>query len=43
MKRWHAKSEDFETKFKELNLSDEIGATSLFANIGKNFCFYLIP
>lgn len=34
MKRWHAKSEDFETKFKELNLSDEIGATSLFANIG---------
>lgn len=34
MKRWHAKSEDFETKFKELNLTDEIGATSLFANIG---------
>lgn len=34
MKRWHAKSEDFETEFKELNLTDEIGATSLFANIG---------
>lgn len=34
MKRWYAKSEDFETEFKELNLTDEIGATSLFANIG---------
>ena len=34
LKRWHAKEEDFETVFKTLELMEEIGATSLFANIG---------
>ena len=34
MKRWYAKPEDFETETKELKLTKEIGATSLFANIG---------
>ncbi|MBR1373224.1 DNA cytosine methyltransferase [bacterium] len=31
---WHAQEEDFETEFKTLELTEEIGATSLFANIG---------
>ncbi len=31
---WRAKEEDFETEFKTLALTEEIGATSLFANIG---------
>lgn len=34
MKRWHAKEEDFEAEFKTLELTEEVGATSLFANIG---------
>lgn len=34
LKRWHAKEEDFENNFKVLNLHKEMGATSLFANIG---------
>lgn len=34
MKRWHAMEDDFETEFKKLELTEEMGATSLFANIG---------
>ena len=34
MKRWYAKDDDFETAFRILNLAEEMGATSLFANIG---------
>jgi len=34
LKRWQAKEEDFETEFKKLELMEEMGATSLFANIG---------
>lgn len=34
MKRWRAKDDDFETEFKILKLMEEMGATSLFANIG---------
>ena len=34
MKRWRAKDDDFETEFKILELMEEMGATSLFANIG---------
>lgn len=34
LKRWKAKEEDFETEFKKLELTEEMGVTSLFANIG---------
>ena len=34
MERWYAKNGDFETEFKTLELLEEMGATSLFANIG---------
>ena len=34
LKRWYAKEEDFETEFKVPELAEEMGATSLFANIG---------